>query len=94
MILVRWSPAAVADLTEIAEYLENNQPALAASTVLKLYETVQSLRRMPHRGRVGREHGTRELILPSIPYVIVYRVLEDAVSVVRLLHTARNWPST
>jgi len=59
---IRWTPAAAADLEEIHSYLLEHHPHLANPTVVKIYEGLRSLRDMPHRGRPGREQGTRELL--------------------------------
>jgi plasmid stabilization system protein ParE len=32
--------------------------------------------------------------LPSLPFIVVYRVRESAVEIVRLLHGAQRWPTT
>jgi plasmid stabilization system protein ParE len=42
------------------------------------------------RGRLGREPGTRELVVTRLPYVVVYAVRDDTVWIVRVLHTARE----
>jgi plasmid stabilization system protein ParE len=47
---------------------------------------------MPHRGRAGRLFGTRELIHPELPYIVVYRVARESVEVLRVLHTSIRWP--
>ena len=61
------------DLVQIGRYLKHHQPAFAQSTVHTLYEAAESLTQFPHRGRVGREVNTRELVVALLPYVIVYR---------------------
>jgi toxin ParE1/3/4 len=52
-----------------------------------------TLSRLPEMGREGRWPGTRALILPDLPFRIVYRVREDTVQVLRVDHTKRKWPS-
>ena len=42
------------------------------------------------QGRV--DQGTRELVVPGLPYIVVYRVGSDAVEILRVYHTAMNWP--
>jgi plasmid stabilization system protein ParE len=32
------------------------------------------------------------LVLPSLPFVIVYRVLDDAVEIAAVIHGAQRWP--
>jgi len=58
----------------------------------RLYETIQSLKGYPHRGRPGREEGTREILFPPLPYVAVYRLKEQTVEVLRIYHTAQDRP--
>jgi toxin ParE1/3/4 len=86
---IRWTPAAAGDLEEIDQYLKDRHPAYRNPTILELYDSIRSLREFPNRGRLGREEGTRELVLPPLPYVVVYRVREDAVEVLRIVHSAR-----
>ena len=89
---IRWTLAAAADLENIKDYLDENHPHLAQPTVLKLYEGVRSLKTMPHRGRAGREEGTRELVFTALPYIAVYRVKHEAVEVLRIYHGAQDRP--
>jgi toxin ParE1/3/4 len=56
----------------------------------KLYEAINSLKEWPHRGRLGREDGTRELLFPPTPYVAVYRVKEQSIEVLRIYHAAQD----
>jgi len=41
---------------------------------------------------MGRVEGTRELPLPPLPFVIVYRVLPEAVEISNIIHGAQRWP--
>jgi plasmid stabilization system protein ParE len=36
--------------------------------------------------------GTRDLPIPSLPFVVVYRVLEHAVEIANVIHGAQRWP--
>jgi plasmid stabilization system protein ParE len=62
------------------------------TTVRKLYESICSLRDSPHRGRIGREDGTRELLFPPLPYIAVYRIQEQSVEILRIYHGAQDRP--
>ena len=57
----------------------------------KLYAAIQSLKAWPHRGRVGREEGTREILFSPLPYVAVYRV-KESVEILRIYHVAQDRP--
>jgi hypothetical protein len=50
--------------------------------------------RFPIRGRIGREAGTRAVVVGPLPYVIVYKVTDDAVHEARILHAARPRPES
>lgn len=87
---VRWAPAAASDFDQIKCYLTEHYPDLAQSTVLKIFAAVVSLKRMPYRGRRGRERDTRELILSPLPYIVVYRIKNDAIEVLHIYHGSRD----
>jgi plasmid stabilization system protein ParE len=70
---IRWTPAA-AGLQHISDYLKDHHPHYRQPTMRKLYEAIRSLKTSPHRGRPGREEGTREILFPPLPYVAVTHV--------------------
>jgi toxin ParE1/3/4 len=89
---LRWSAAAADDLENVAEYLLERTPQHAPRLVRSLYDAVSSLKTYPNRGRQGKKPGTRELVVRSSPYVVVYQVSGDVVYVARILHGAQKWP--
>ena len=89
---VRWTAAAAEDLENIANYLFDNVPEHAARLTRELYNSSSLLKNFPNRGRAGKKSGTRELVVSSLPYIIVYEVAGDVVHIVRILHAAQRWP--
>ena len=89
---IRWTRAAAADLEHISNYLKDRHPQYRQPTMRKLYEAIRSLKEWPHRGRLGREDGTRELLFPPLPYIAVYRVKDEGVEVLRIYHAAQDRP--
>ena len=87
---LRWSIAAAGDLEEIASYLHLHHPAFATQTVARLYAAAKSLPKHPLIGRIGKVSGTRELVLAPLPYLLVYSVDEEAIHILRFLHTSRD----
>ena len=67
---LRWTPTAAADLQNIYDYLKENEPHLARSTIIEIRKSVRSLKKFPLRGRKGREEGTRELMQRRLPHII------------------------
>jgi plasmid stabilization system protein ParE len=70
---IRWTPTAADNLEHIKDYLTENHPHLAWSTVVKLYEAIRSFN-IPQRGWPGREPRTLELVFSRVPYIAVYRI--------------------
>jgi toxin ParE1/3/4 len=89
---LRWTQEAAADLERIADYLFEHTPDRAERLVRALYEAPATLLMFPNRGRPGKKEGTRELVMSSLPYIVVYTVRGEAVFVVRILHGAQQWP--
>jgi toxin ParE1/3/4 len=87
---IQWTPAAAADLQNLSDYLKDHHPHYRQPTMRKVYAAVQSLKDWPHRGRVGREEGTRELLFPPLPYIAVYRVKGQSIEVLRIYHGAQE----
>src|SRR5579872_6365782 len=81
---VRWSPAAAEDLAGIVDHIGKENPSAAQRVAQAIYDRAGDLGRFPYQGRRGRLGATRELPLPPLPFIVVYRVLEqaDAVEIV------------
>ncbi len=89
---LRWTSAAADDLENIANYLFEKTPENAARLIREIYDAPPTLKSFPNRGRAGKKEGTRELVMPSLPYIIVYQVRGDTVHIVRILHSSQDWP--
>jgi toxin ParE1/3/4 len=90
---IEWSPHAVADLNAISEHIERDRNVRTANRVIRtIYDTVRTLRLMPYRGRPGRLGDTRELVIPRLPYIVIYEVSETRVAILSVLHGAQKWP--
>lgn len=87
---LRWSLGSQRDLRQIPDYIRNERPSAAGKVLAGIRQGCQSLTCAPLRGRPGNRKGTRELILPPLPYVIVYRVRDSYIQIVRIWHGAQN----
>jgi toxin ParE1/3/4 len=90
---LRWTKRAERDLDEISAYIGQDNPAAAARVILELIDQVEAqLPAQPAIGRPGRVLGTRELVIGGLPYIVPYRVREQDIEILRVLHTSRRWP--
>ena len=90
---LEWSPHAVADLKSISEYIEQDRSLETANRIVRaIYDSIQSLRTTPHRGRHGRIESTREMVVSSLPYIVVYQVFDERLLILNIVHGAQRWP--
>ena len=87
-----WLPRASADLQEIESYVHLDNPAAADALAWQIVTTVGLLGEQPALGRPGRVSGTRELIVPGTPYLVAYSVMRRRITILAILHGARQWP--
>ena len=59
---------------------------------LSIYERIGLLAKYPEFGRTGRLPETRELVFAGLPYLAIYRITEESIEVLRILHGAQDWP--
>lgn len=86
-----WRESALADVERAITHIGLDSPRNAVEQLGRIEHRVQDLIDHPHMGRVGRIAGTRELVVPRTPFVIVYSAVED-VELIRVLHGAQQWP--
>ena len=90
---VEWSPRAFSDLRAISDYIEHDTSAETADRVTRaVFDATQTLFTTPYRGRPGRMENTRELIIQGLPWIAIYRVSEERVVIINIIHGARRWP--
>ncbi len=90
---VVWSPQAQQDLREIYLYVVEENPQAARLLQERIKACVALLIENPHLGRSGRVPGTRELIVPRTFYLLPYRIVRKRLEILRVYHTAREWPN-
>lgn len=88
-----WTPRALADLDEAAEYIAQDNPQAADRLVRRIEERVLQLQHHPELGRPGHVDGTRELVVTRTRYIVAYRVADKRIDVLAVLHGARRWPN-
>lgn len=96
MRIVVWSDAARRDYLDIIRYISEDDPFAAESVTERLDAAALRLGRMP-TGRRGRIVGTYEKVVTGLPYIIAYAIESspaggEAVTVLHLIHGARDWP--
>jgi plasmid stabilization system protein ParE len=93
---VQWSREALDDLKRQIAYIAAENPDAARRVADRIRETAAALGNTP-TGRPGRVTGTYEKLVIGLPYIIAYAIAaktdREIVSVLRVIHTARDWPT-
>ena len=91
-LALRWTKIALADIESAFEFITNeDRPETARQIVAKVLAGIEQVRTFPESGRKGRVEGTRELVVVTTPFIIIYRQKNAAIEVLSILHHARKW---
>jgi plasmid stabilization system protein ParE len=88
---VLWSQGAEQRLASIVEFIARENVRAALEMDVLLQNCADGLGIFPRKGKPGRVPGTRELVAHE-HYILVYRLADDAVYIVTVLHTSQCWP--
>jgi toxin ParE1/3/4 len=88
-----WLPAAVRNLLHAREYIRQDNPAAAEKTGARIEASINNLAAFPMIGRSGEVPRTRELVIPGLPYLVIYRVQDDTVYLASEAEMAKLTPA-
>lgn len=86
-----WRLEARADLFDIISYVAERIPAAAVDLQDRIHFCTERLIDHPYGYRSGRVPNTREA-LAHPNYVLIYRIVDDHVEIVNLVHSRRQYP--
>lgn len=93
---VIWSRSALDDLKAQVTYIAAENPAAAQRVAEMIMASALALSDIP-TGRPGRVIDTYEKPVTRLPYIIAYAITSsptgESISIVRVIHTARDWPA-
>jgi toxin ParE1/3/4 len=88
---VIWRESALDQFDQIIAYIAARNPAAAERLQAAVESSAERLAEHPFMHRPGRVPGTREAIVhPN--YILVYRVTEDSIEMVNVLHARQQYP--
>jgi addiction module RelE/StbE family toxin len=86
---IRYSVDASEDLLRIRAYIDQHSAKAAVSVIAAIRGAAEHLREFPLSGRTGVVPSTREMVVPGLPFIIVYRVTKD-IEILAIFHTAQD----
>ena len=83
---------AVSDLEDIYRFIVAHNPLNAADVTGRILASIETLADYPDMAREGVVAGTREWVIPGLPYIAVYRISRQTkeIVVIGIFHGARN----
>jgi toxin ParE1/3/4 len=91
MLQVFWSEESRSDLRDILFYIALRDPVAARRLHKLIANAILPAAEHPYLFRSGRVPGTREIVAhPN--YIVVYRVGNDVIDVLRVLHSRQQYP--
>ena len=91
---VFWTQNAKRELRAVHDYVAQNSVRYAQGLVDRITRKTQHLAQFPHLGATAPEFensSIRELL--EHPYRIIYRIREDRIEILSVVHGARQFPS-
>lgn len=86
-----WTTLALSDLDTILKYFSEKDEMVAVNIAKAFDRAISTIEQFPEIGISGWRETTRELFLSHYPFVIVYRLKNNDIEIVRLLHTHQQW---
>ena len=87
---VRYTERAREHLRRIGDYIRQDDPAAAGKVLDRIASAVSRLEVFPRSSRRGPRPGAYELVVPSLPYIVMYRVGRDHIDILGVFHAARH----
>ena len=88
---LEWTTPAANEFDAAQSYYQNLNPMAARLLARRIMEAAMRLQEQPQIGRPGLRNGTREWVVARTPYVLVYRLREQAIEILHVWHVAQDW---
>jgi plasmid stabilization system protein ParE len=83
------SPEAENDLLEAIDWYEEQRPGLGPRLEAAFLKATRRLKQFPHSAQ-EIDFQCRGLLLADFPYLVVYRIEDDAITIHGFLHSSRD----
>ena len=88
---VTYRPRALADIDDIARYLEKRSPAGARNVVRAIHEGIRVIAEQPYGSERTNDPSIRVKVVRRYRYRIFYRIIDaDTILIIHVRHTARR----
>ena len=89
---LRYTNQATADLESLYQYIARDDPDAALGVLERMTAMIDHLPEHPALGLRGRMPDILELIIPNLPFVVVYELTKETIDILAIIHKSRRWP--
>lgn len=87
---VRFLKRAIRDLNRIEAYIRAESPSGAKRIGARLRKRAQDLAQFPFQGTQSVRHDLYQLYVTRTPYILIYRVRDDEVQILTIVHASQR----
>ena len=91
---VKWLELALDDLDSAIGYIKIEDPEAAQRVAQLIWHAGDLLKDNPKIGRIGRIKNSREWVVNQTSYIIAYRIKNNMIEILRIIHGRQSWPDT
>lgn len=88
---LKWTRRALEQLIEAQDYIARENPVAARQVGERIVDATRLLLSQPRVGHRGRVAGTLEWVVRRTPYFLVYKLEDDELTVLRVIHGKQHW---
>ena len=89
---LRYTKPALKDLASLLGYIAEDDAVAAQNVARSIRAAIDRLIQFPAYGREGDVAGTRQFVVAGVPYIVIYEVEKEMITVLRVYHTAQDRP--
>lgn len=89
---VKWLRKVLQNMDAAYDYIAAENPMAALNFADDINKAIEQLQRFPGSGKEGRVPSTRELVLTRYRFIIPYRVVGNALQILRVFSTYQQLP--
>lgn len=89
---LKWTRQALEQLVEAQDYIAQDNPRAAREVGKRVAEATSLLLTQPRIGHRGRVAGTREWVVRRTSYFLVYKLEDEQLTILRVIHGKQHWP--
>ena len=91
---IEWTNIAIEDFRDILISADDFGASTRQKLATKIEKAVTQIADFPRSAPVGRADDTRELDLRGFPFVLIYRIDADCLTILSIRNSARGWPAS